>query len=113
MIASHYYAASVRFPVGFNNREMSDSEDSEELDKETIGKRVSKKLPRKFGGKKMDIDSCVPTKQVAETLDPEKLQEYRDIFSFFDRSFQSILVWESIDLVSWSIILLGVIDLLM
>ena len=23
--------------------------------------------------------------QVAETLDPEKLQEYRDIFSFFDR----------------------------
>jgi len=40
---------------------MSDSEDSEDLDKETIGKRV------------------------AETLDPEKLQEYRDIFSFFDR----------------------------
>ena len=23
---------------------------------------------------------------MAETLDPEKLQEYRDIFSFFDRS---------------------------
>ena len=101
------------FPVGFENHRMSDSEDSEELDKETIGKRVSKKLPKIFGGKKMDIDSCVPTKQVAETLDPEKLQEYRDIFSFFDRSFQSILVWESGDLVSWSIILLGVIDLLM
>ena len=45
---------------------------------------------------------------MAETLDPEKLQEYRDIFSFFDRSCQSILVWESIDL----IILLGAIDLL-
>ena len=24
---------------------------------------------------------------MAETLDPEKLQEYRDIFSFFDRLF--------------------------
>ena len=29
------------FPVRFDNQRMSDSEDSEELDKETIGKRVS------------------------------------------------------------------------
>ena len=34
---------------------MSDSEDSEELDKETIGKRVSEKLPKKFGKIKKQI----------------------------------------------------------
>ena len=35
------------FPVRFDRQRMSDSEDSEELDKETIGKRVSKKLAEK------------------------------------------------------------------
>ena len=43
------------FPVQFDNHRMSDSEDSEELDKETIGKRVSKTLPKKFGKIKKQI----------------------------------------------------------
>ena len=73
---------------------MSDSEDSEELDKETIGKRVSKLQAKKRGhekDQKLNFYSCVSQKKVAETLDPEKLQEYRDIFSFFDRSSNNCL----------------------
>ena len=49
MITRPYYAAPVGFPVQFDNQRMSDSEDSEELDKETIGKRVSKGLAKKPG----------------------------------------------------------------
>ena len=52
-----------------------------------MGKMATKLLNRIQG----KVDSWAAVKilaifsQVAETLDPEKLQEYRDIFSFFDR----------------------------
>ena len=50
--------------------------------------KIATTLSTKIKGK---VDSYAGVKivaifsQVAETLDPEKLQEYRDIFSFFDR----------------------------
>ena len=46
----------------------------------TLQNRIKGKVDSYAGVKIVAIFS-----QVAETLDPEKLQEYRDIFSFFDR----------------------------
>ena len=54
---------------------MSDSEE-EELDKETLGRKVNLNIFCVF---------YITFLQAAEELSPEKLKEYQDIFSFFDR----------------------------
>ena len=55
------------------------SEDEDELDKDTLGKKVMKLVP---------YNRLIPqwlSLQIIEDLSPEKLAEYREIFSFFDR----------------------------
>ena len=51
--------------------------DDEELDHETLGKKVA------FWFKKNKLQTVLF--QIIEELPPEKLNEYREIFSFFDR----------------------------
>ena len=55
---------------------MSDSE--EELDKETLGRKVGE-------NKMLPFLLCFLNHQAIEDLSPEKLKEYKEIFSFFDR----------------------------
>ena len=60
----------------------------EDLDKETIGRKVSKKYfsLRTFRVKKLIF------KKLAESLPFDLLEEYREIFSFFDRWLLSIML---------------------
>ena len=53
------------------------SEDEDELDKDTLGKKVIIKCS--------ELNYNVFCFQIIEDLSPEKLAEYREIFSFFDR----------------------------
>ena len=55
------------------------SEDDEELDKDTIGRKV------KHEQLQISIHIYLSTLQAIEELSAEKLMEYREIFSFFDR----------------------------
>ena len=55
------------------------SDDEEDLDKETLGRKV-------WSIKRFDTLYLIfLNHQAIEELSPEKLKEYRDIFSYFDR----------------------------
>ena len=60
--------------------------DEEELDKETIGRKVQSEYFSHFLEPiVLIIDNVGIYVQAAETLPDQTLQEYKDIFSFFDR----------------------------